>query len=58
MIAARKSKADAYLTEAIQLGRVLSAEFPDNAEYKSRLTELIKLQAQHFGEKGDAKATP
>jgi tetratricopeptide (TPR) repeat protein len=49
--AAYKLRADALLTEAIQLSRALAAEFPDNTGYKSRLTVLEKLQAQHFGPK-------
>jgi hypothetical protein len=43
-------QADALLTEAIQLCRALAAEFPDSADYKSRLADLLKLQAQHFGQ--------
>jgi hypothetical protein len=52
-VEARKLKADALLTEAIQLCRALPAEFPDNTDYKSRLAALLQLQTQHFGqEKG------
>ena len=31
--------------------RALAAEFPDDEDYKSRLADLLKLQAQHFGPK-------
>jgi len=30
--------------------RALAAEFPQNANYKSRLAALLQLQAQHFGQ--------
>ena len=53
----RKLQADALLTEAIQLCRTLAAEFPDNADYKTRLADLLKLQAQHFGAKSEADTT-
>lgn len=46
-------RADAHLTEAIQLCRQLAAEFPGDATYRDRLTALLKLQAQHFGPKQD-----
>jgi len=49
--AARNLRADALLTEAIQLCRALAAKFPDNPDYKSRLDALLKLQAQHFSQK-------
>jgi serine/threonine protein kinase len=38
-------KADALVTEAIQLCRTLAAEFPDDVSYKTRLGELMTLQA-------------
>jgi hypothetical protein len=44
----RHSQADAMLTEAIQLCRVLAAEIPEKLDYKTRLTALEKLQAEHF----------
>jgi hypothetical protein len=47
--ASRKLQVAALLTEAIQLYRGLASQFPDNPDYKSRLTALEKLQAQHFG---------
>jgi len=53
--AARKLKADALLTEAIQLCRQLNAEFPGDAIYTDRLAALLKLQAQHFGQQKDIK---
>ncbi|MBI3465812.1 MAG: hypothetical protein HY000_22575 [Planctomycetes bacterium] len=43
-------QADALLTEAIQLCRALAAEFPNNADYKHRLENLLKLQAEHVGQ--------
>jgi hypothetical protein len=49
--AADKLRADALLTETLQLCRALAAEFPNNTDYKSRLTALEKLHAQHFGQK-------
>ena len=49
--AAANLQADALLTEAIQLCRALAAEFPDNADYKSRLNSLLNSQAEHFGQK-------
>jgi serine/threonine protein kinase len=52
------SKADALLTEAIQLCRALAAEFPDNTKYKNRLAALLKLQAQHFGQPKAAETKP
>jgi serine/threonine protein kinase len=52
-----KLRADALLTEAIQLCRALAAEFPDNADYKSRLAALLKLQSDHFGQKNDGKSS-
>jgi hypothetical protein len=54
--AAAKLHADALLTEAIQLCRALAAEFPDDTKYKDRLTALLKLQSQHFGEQDSAKS--
>jgi eukaryotic-like serine/threonine-protein kinase len=53
--AARKPQADALLTEAIQLCRQLTAEFPDTADYKSRLATLLSLQSQHFGVQDQGK---
>jgi tetratricopeptide (TPR) repeat protein len=42
--------ADALLTEAIQLCRTLTAEFPENVNYKDRLAALLKLRAERFGQ--------
>ncbi|MBI3464967.1 MAG: protein kinase [Planctomycetes bacterium] len=49
-------EADALLTEAIQLCRQLAAEFPDDAQYRDRLTALLKLQAEHFGQRDEVKS--
>ena len=53
--AARRLQADALLTEAIQISRQLVAEFPNDANYGDRLTALLRTQANHFGQKGDAE---
>lgn len=51
-------RATALMTEAICRWRALAAEFPDNAEYKSRLAALLKLQAEHFGQNSDNTEKP
>ena len=55
--AARKLQADALLTEGIQLCRQLAAEFPKDATYTDRLAALLKLHAQHFGQRDNAAHT-
>ena len=49
--APRRLQADALLTEAIQVGRQLVAEFPKDSTYGDRLTALLRTQAKHFGQK-------
>lgn len=52
---AHNSAAQGLLAEALELCRVLSAEFPDNADHKNRLDALLKLQAEHFGKRKEVK---
>jgi tetratricopeptide (TPR) repeat protein len=51
---ARRLQADALLTEAIQIGRQLVAEFPEDSTHGERLAKLLRIQAQHFGPKEGA----
>ncbi|HEY2414997.1 MAG TPA: serine/threonine-protein kinase [Pirellulaceae bacterium] len=46
---ARLEKAETLLAEGIVVARTLADEAPDNADYKSRLITLERLDAQHFG---------
>jgi hypothetical protein len=49
----------AIATRKLQsLCRALAAGFPDNADYKSRLDALLKLQAEQFGQKPNAVESP